>query len=72
MSFSGGQIDQTAFAEEIYLASVTQCILIDEVASQALGRSQFLQRGNIDLDVKVSRVGNNGAVLPNPASLSRL
>src|SRR5271165_3380896 len=63
MAFGGGQVDEAAFAQQVDLASVFQRVLFDEGAGGALGGRHVLQRGNVDFDVEVAGIRNNGSVL---------
>src|ERR1017187_5003180 len=63
MSFGRSEVDQTAFAQQVDLAAVLQRILLDEIARGALRRRHLLQRGNVDLDIEVAGIGNDGSVL---------
>src|SRR5260221_724987 len=63
MPFGGGQIDQAAFAQNIDPATVTQRELFDKLACRTAGGSNFAQRFQIDLDIKVAPVAQDRAVL---------
>src|SRR5450631_879926 len=63
MSFRGGQVDEAAFSEQVDAAAVFHRVLVDEGARSALGGRQLFERRDVDLDVKVARVRNDGAVL---------
>src|SRR5208283_1278943 len=63
MAFGSGQVDEAAFAEKVDLASVFERILVDEGTRGALRRRHLFQSGDVDFDVEVAGVGNDGAVL---------
>src|SRR5438552_3974562 len=62
MALGGGQVDETAFAQQINLAAIFHRIFFDELARGTAGRSHLLQRGDINLHVEVPGVGDHGAV----------
>ena len=59
----GGQVDQAALAQERDAAAVGQDELLDEGTRLARRDGHLSQRRDVDLDVKVARVGQDGAVL---------
>src|ERR1019366_4836566 len=59
----GGQVDEAAFAEQVDVAAVFHGVLVNEGARSALGGRQLFERRDIDFDVEVARVGDDGAVL---------
>src|SRR5579863_7054015 len=63
MAFGGGQVDEAAFTEEVDFASVFEGVLFHKSSGGAFRRRHVLQRGNVDFDVEVARIGNNRAVL---------
>src|SRR5437016_1530656 len=65
MPFGRRQVDEAAFAQQVNLAAVFQRVLFDEVAGGAFRRRHLFQRGDIDLHVEVSGVGDDRAVLHN-------
>ncbi len=63
MAFSGGQVDQAAFAEQVDFAAVGHGVLFDEGFQSAFGFGGGFKRRYIDLDVEMAGVGQDGAVL---------
>src|SRR5579872_38225 len=62
MAFGGSEVDEAAFTEKVDLASVFQGILVHKITSCPLRGRHIFERWNIDLDVEVSGVGNDGSV----------
>ena len=62
MALGAGEVDEPTFAEDGDAVAVLQGVLVDEVAHGAL-RGVLLQPGDVDLDVEVPAVGDDGAVL---------
>src|SRR3984893_4791000 len=62
MAFRRGEVDEASLAEHGDAPAVLQRVLVDEVAHRALLRV-LLQPGDVDLDVEVAGVGDDGAVL---------
>src|ERR1700676_821824 len=63
MPFGGSQVDQAAFSEQVDAASVLHCVLVDKGARGALGGRQLFERRDVDFDVEMARVRDDGAVL---------
>src|ERR1035441_6821084 len=63
MSFGGGEIDKTALAEDINLAAIAHGEFSHELAGRTPGRGHASQSIQIDLDVEMAGVTNDGAVL---------
>ncbi len=71
MSFGRSEVDESPFAEDIDLASIFGCILIHKRAHEVrLACAHLLQRGYIDLHIKVTGVGYDRAVFHNFKMLS--
>src|ERR1051326_953333 len=63
VAFSGGQVDQAAVAEEVDFAAVFERVLVDEAAGGALAGAHVFKSWNVDLDVEVAGVRDDGPVL---------
>ena len=63
MPLGGGQIDQPALAQHIYAPPVPQGELFDILADLAPGRRHLAQRFEVDLDIEVAGVADDGAAL---------
>ena len=57
------QVDQPAFGQQVDAAAVGHGVLLDELAHRALLHRELLERRDVDLDVEVAGVGDDGAVL---------
>ena len=64
VTLGGGEVHEPALAEEVDPASVGERVLVDELAEAANApRRQLAERALVDLDVEVSAVGEDRAVL---------
>src|SRR6202521_534516 len=63
MPFGGGQVYEAAFSEQVDAAAVLHCVFVDKGARGALGGRQLFERRDVDFDVEVARVRDDGAVL---------
>src|SRR5438067_8165298 len=62
MALGGGEVDEAALAEHRDAVAVLERVLVDELAHGAL-LPVLLQPGDVDLDVEVAAVRDDGAVL---------
>src|ERR1700728_1647886 len=62
VAFGGGEVDQSAFAEEVELAAIFHHVFIHEGPHRLFGAGKFFQRGDIDLNVEVAGVRDDRAV----------
>ncbi len=66
MPLRRGEVDQSSFTKDVDLASIFGCVLIDEWAHEIrLACAHLLQRGDIDLHIEVTGVGNNCSIFHN-------
>ena len=63
MPFGSGQIDQASFSEQVDAAAVLHCVFVNEGASGALGGRQLFERRDVDFNVEVARVRDDGPIL---------
>ncbi len=64
VAFGGRKVDQAALAKQVDAATIFQLVLLDERAHQLrLALREFLQRRNVDLDVEMPGVRNDGVIL---------
>ena len=62
VTFGGGQVDQAALTEQVYLATVANGIFVHKRAGGALGAGNAFERSYVDFDVEVARVADHRAV----------
>src|SRR6266511_3968507 len=63
MTFGGGEVDESPFAEDVDLASVFCRILFHERADEiGLARAHLFQGGDVDLHIEVTGVGNDRSI----------
>ena len=63
MALGRRQVDQPAVGQQVDAAAVGHRVLLDELAHGALLDGELLERRDVDLDVEVAGVGDDGAVL---------
>src|SRR5258708_5812785 len=71
MAFGGRKVDQSAFAEHIDAAPVAHHVLFDELAGLPTRGRQPAERLQVDFDVEVAGVADDGAVLEAVEMIAR-
>src|SRR5690242_13722371 len=63
MSFGGSQVDEAAFTEHVEFAAVAERIFVDELTGLPAGGGHTAQGFQVDFNVEMPRVAQDGAVL---------
>ncbi len=63
MPFGGGEVNEAAFAEQVDAAAVFHRVFVDKGARGALRRGHLFERRDVDFDVEVARVRDDGTIL---------
>ena len=56
------QVDQPSFSQEINFSSILQAVLFDKISYFSLFLGHLRQGWDVDLDIKMARIGNNSSI----------